>query len=684
MGKELEIKFVKNMRHSRFAVFLIVSLLLVSEFTIVFQFVPNVKAQDPNFGYETIGASSISLSSSAEERIRGSNFTITEDSTADSITVALSRATAGSDNAKCAIYKHSDSSLVGSTEQVLVSYTTTSAWYTFNFAEPKPTLTANTEYILVAWADYTASTISIAYDSGATDQGHLQAVTYDGWPDPLVPTQGNFKYSIYCTYTADPIVNSNVGTNATFYGPETSSSLLMYAKWTSSQLNISGYIFGWNNSGTWQNDTWTSLGGDNAVEWTNVTKTVTSSEHVNVNWEIWVNDTDNNWNHLDLQTFHTVPPLSEQLKTAVYRLNSVAGIRWQRKTFYAASLWWLFFANGTYRHTFESGKVYYVYSSDSIHWSYPVFVRTSLYFFGESVNAFYQDGYVYVTIKSNPLLTLYFRRGTPNSNGTITWSTSDWQVALPAESASAWCDHDTGVDSEGYPWVLWVYGSSTSTMQVVVSTSKYNNGSWVTADGYPLQLDSNNYRGGLLVTLPNQQMYAVMCRGNQRLLGRLYNGTEWQITEYVSQSKIQTTYSDGEESWSYSAIAINDTIHLIFNKYADYNIQYVNYTSSSGWSSEVTVEPSTAAYAGPVMCLYTSTNDLYAFWAKDNCIYQNKRSYSTGSWEDSPTLVVNATSLGGLAHSTLTGWGLDGILSVSRTVESDGSFGLAYMVNKTS
>ena len=130
----------------------------------------------------------------------GSVFTIPEAGTANSITVALKRTVAGSNNAKCAIYKHSDLSLVASTDQVLVSFTTTYAWYTFTFATP-PSLTANTEYILVVWCDYTDFTIFFACDAGTTDQGHQQSLTYGTFPNPLNPEHNNYKFSIYCTYT---------------------------------------------------------------------------------------------------------------------------------------------------------------------------------------------------------------------------------------------------------------------------------------------------------------------------------------------------------------------------------------------------------------------------------------------------------------------------------------------------
>jgi len=261
---------------------------------------------DPNFGYETIGANDATISSSSYERIIGSVFTITEDGTADSITVALKRAVAGSNNVKCAIYKHSDSSLLGSTQQVLSSMTTSYQWFTFNFTNPKPSLTTNTEYCLEVWADYTDSNIYLAGDVGATNQGHYsQSYVYDSFPNSIVFGHSSMKYSIYCTYTTGDSTKptySNIGTNTTKAG----KPCLFYTRWTDN-INMSGYIFGTNNTGSWVNDTWAGWSPVGTPKWSNVTKTLTSTVGIKVQWQIWANDTSNNWNSTGAQSFITIP-----------------------------------------------------------------------------------------------------------------------------------------------------------------------------------------------------------------------------------------------------------------------------------------------------------------------------------------------------------------------------------------
>jgi hypothetical protein len=155
-----------------------------------------------NFGFESIGSYSGDLESGGVGYIRGSIFTCPNNGTAQSITVALRRYSVGSDKFRCAIYKHSDLTLIGNTEERTLSLTTSFVWYTFNFNDPKPSLTANEVYILVVWAKYTNQYLYIARNiNGDTNQGHYRTQAWNNWPSPWVsPYHNTDKSSIYCHY----------------------------------------------------------------------------------------------------------------------------------------------------------------------------------------------------------------------------------------------------------------------------------------------------------------------------------------------------------------------------------------------------------------------------------------------------------------------------------------------------
>jgi len=286
--------------------------LLVAQLAI-FKFFPDVYAASGKFGYETIGGST---SFYVENFIAGSVFTIPEDGTADSITVALAYY-AGypqwTGKLECAIYRHSDLSLKGSTEERTIALTNAFAWYTFNFTGTKPSLIATTAYVLVVWGESATGYATIAYSAGDTNQGHRQPIVYSGsFPDPLVPAHSNDKFSVYCTYTLEavedttPPTYSDVGTNTT----QAEQACLFYTKWTDETglATTGGYIFGTNNTESWQNETWTPFTAN--PDWSNVTKTLTTAIGARVEWTVWANDTSNNWNNTGTQYLIVTAPES--------------------------------------------------------------------------------------------------------------------------------------------------------------------------------------------------------------------------------------------------------------------------------------------------------------------------------------------------------------------------------------
>lgn len=104
---------------------------------------------------------------------------------------------------------------------------------------------------------------------------------------------------------------SDVATNTTVVGQPVEFSV----EWTSDAehgVNMSGYIFGWDNgSETFQNDTWTDWGGDATVEWSNVTdKILNFTMTTEIHWNVWANDTNGNWTSIGSQSLTTSTPVT--------------------------------------------------------------------------------------------------------------------------------------------------------------------------------------------------------------------------------------------------------------------------------------------------------------------------------------------------------------------------------------
>jgi hypothetical protein len=69
-------------------------------------------------------------------------------------------------------------------------------------------------------------------------------------------------------------------------------------------IGLSGYIFSFNNgTGSFINDSWIQFLG--VGNWSNVTKSINSSIDSTIQWKVYANDTNNNWNITDTYSYIT-------------------------------------------------------------------------------------------------------------------------------------------------------------------------------------------------------------------------------------------------------------------------------------------------------------------------------------------------------------------------------------------
>ncbi len=154
-------------------------------------------AQTATLGYSTKGTQTQTI----EGRITGALYTTTTGGQIQSISAAVS-SSANNRNVKVAIYLASDNSLVANSNAQIIG-NGFNGWLTFTFTDPKPVLSANTNYILVAWADTGSGNVYLFYDGGSTNQGYSDSRTFGNWsnPDNNLNPDSNRKYSVNCTYT---------------------------------------------------------------------------------------------------------------------------------------------------------------------------------------------------------------------------------------------------------------------------------------------------------------------------------------------------------------------------------------------------------------------------------------------------------------------------------------------------
>jgi hypothetical protein len=294
---------------------------------------------------------------------------------------------------------------------------------------------------------------------------------------------------------------------------------------------------------------------------------------------------------------------------------------YQRKSFYANGLFWIFFFNGSH--------MVYSTSTDGITWSSPIAVRPVLD--GEGFSIFFDGTYVHYAASYSTVL--YYRRGTPNTDGSITWDTEQ-----TAASGYTFRGPVIAIDSNGLPWIGYLRDDGANYYTFI--TSSTSSPTWNTRIGHPFQLGTFSYFTARAVPVPltGGKVYVIYNRPNA---GRLWSGSAWSSAETLDTYTLEK---------SMSAIAIGDDIHYVYTRaYPTWAIMYQKRTYGIGWENAVILQdnvPSTDT-PFPTLTLEPMTNSLYVFWAGSptaNHIFYKKNV--DGSWSNLPIdLITESTSI---------------------------------------
>lgn len=283
----------------------------------------------------------------------------------------------------------------------------------------------------------------------------------------------------------------------------------------------------------------------------------------------------------------------------------------QRKSFYANGRFWVFYTDGT--------NVGYRTSTDITTWGDFQTVRSgggggytfSIWFDGTYIH------YVYATYSNY----LYYRRGTPETGGTITWC-DDEQTVEQGASNDDYKRPYIAVDSVGEPWIGYtMYNDSAVSRRPYVTTSDWSNGSWHTRTGFPHELSTTKDTnwGVALAPMTSGRTYVVWCRNGQPISGKQWNGASWEAT--------RTTTSSIQNHWYKSLVNVGDNVHMVFSNTTSKIIHTMYNYSTNSWDWEKTVQ--STAYP-PV--LSKDGEQLYCFWADISSDHVYYKTYTAPSW----------------------------------------------------
>ena len=311
-----------------------------------------------------------------------------------------------------------------------------------------------------------------------------------------------------------------------------------------------------------------------------------------------------------------------------------AGEQFQRHSFYGVGLYWCFYCDGT--------NIVYKTSSNGISWSSKTTIRASnrLYKF----DILWDDPYLYYATGRPEESDLYFRRGIPNANGTITWTSAE--VVAVNYSVTNTC---LAKDSNGKIWVAY-HKYTGANDGFYITKNDAVDGSWSTASGYPLRLaapiDQYGRTEGCITALTNGKMYAAYGKVNAAgenpslVYGKLFDGVSWGNEETISTdiltaaagASITIDAKEDDVYAIYSAENVEDKITITFNK----RVYGVGWGTDEHISEDFPDGPS-PINLGPAMTFDPDTDELWVFYGdpSNDLIYVRKR-ISTG-WQDQET-----------------------------------------------
>lgn len=295
---------------------------------------------------------------------------------------------------------------------------------------------------------------------------------------------------------------------------------------------------------------------------------------------------------------------------------------WQRQIVFANGLYWIFYNDVDY-------KICYRTSSDGTTWSAKILVTDVYYNF----SIFLKPSTTTIhLVYSKTYSALYYKQGTLNANGTISWGN---QQTVKAAVTNVSFQHPTvTTDSFGYPWVGYTYRPNGPWLPYVIKANDISGSSW----GTPTQLDSSgttSFEGVGIIGLDGGKMYAIYEKYSipEDLRGKFYNGTSWDASPTII---VSTGYNQ--------SVTVKDNILYFLCSRTNKDLVFKTWTESGGWSSE-TVLVVLEDYGEYSIGVTDST--IYAYWTKPSTkeVKFKTSIIDSGSWSEEKTLATETSPI---------------------------------------
>jgi len=283
----------------------------------------------------------------------------------------------------------------------------------------------------------------------------------------------------------------------------------------------------------------------------------------------------------------------------------------QRKVFYIAGRFWIFYADGTVCRCRTS--------VDGYTWSGATSIRASCEY-GHRISFWFDGTYIhYAFCQAGAGHYVYYRRGLPECDGSITWSAVE-QTVLVVGGGENVMYPTVIVDSAGYPWIgymIFTGGPNTYPVDCVVTKSSQNDGTWTTDFTTILVAGvTNQFTAPVGCPLASsQRVYWTYVKNtlNDVIYGREWNGGGWDAEEEATIST--TTYT------RHNVVADGDDVHINFDGI------HRKRTDGVGWGAEFDY-----GGGGHSAITLTDANSVIVIW-QDVAHHIHYRRMESGVWQ---------------------------------------------------
>jgi hypothetical protein len=316
-----------------------------------------------------------------------------------------------------------------------------------------------------------------------------------------------------------------------------------------------------------------------------------------------------------------IDPSTVATTTEVYACS----FSYQRKGFHAVGRFWAWYVGNS--------EAYYESTIDPSDWSG---AATSIGAcpYGYDFSIWFDGTYVHYVRYSN--FDLFYRRGAPQSDGTITWSANE-QLVHDGSSTIYYFYPCIAVDSNGRAWIGAINKNGIVYTPYVLKNAN-NDGTWSTDFAYALNATADVGWRVQPVALTNGKVYVIYCRASQLPCAQLYDGGWGSEETDLADYNIQSGYL-------FSAVNESDDVHFTYNRQTTYQIRYNKRTYGVGWgANDVLVQDSMEISSAPALSIDTASGDLYCFWTKMDTDHVYYKKCVSGTWDTNPTDWINEST----------------------------------------